>query len=80
MMGNPADDKINRLPLDDDLLTERQLRPILPVALKTLQQWRALRKGPRFVRLGRRVFYLRSDVARFVAENLVETAPSEHAR
>ncbi len=57
-----------------DLLTEKEVAPLLRLRLKTLQQWRALRKGPRFTRLGRRVFYPRSEIQRFIVENLVETA------
>lgn len=56
-----------------DLLTEKEVQPLLRLRLKTLQQWRALKKGPRFTRLGRRVFYLRADVERFIAENTVDT-------
>jgi hypothetical protein len=44
--------------------------------LKTLQTWRALRKGPRFVRIGRRVFYPTADLERFLVENTVETGAS----
>ncbi len=56
-----------------DLLTEKEVQPLLRLQLKTLQQWRALKKGPRFTRLGRRVFYRRSDVERFIRENTVDT-------
>jgi hypothetical protein len=57
-----------------DLKTEREVAPLLRVTLKTLQTWRALRKGPRFVRIGRRVFYPAAGLERFLAENTVETA------
>jgi hypothetical protein len=61
MMSNP------------DLLTEKEVEPLIRLRLKTLQQWRALRKGPRFVRVGRRVFYPRAEIERFIAENTVDT-------
>jgi hypothetical protein len=56
-----------------NLKTEREVAPLLRVTLKTLQTWRALRKGPRFVRIGRRVFYPTADLERFLVENTVET-------
>jgi hypothetical protein len=56
-----------------DFLTEKEVEPILRVRLKTLQQWRTLKKGPRFVRVGSRVFYPRAEIERFISENLVET-------
>jgi helix-turn-helix protein len=56
-----------------DLLTEVEAAPILRLKIKTLQQWRQLRRGPRFVRLGRRIFYPRSELDRFIANNLVDT-------
>jgi hypothetical protein len=41
--------------------------------VKTLQNWRALRIGPRFVRVGRRVFYPSDEIERYLARNLVQT-------
>lgn len=32
-----------------------------------------LRRGPRFVRIGSRIFYSRAELERFIHENLVET-------
>ena len=59
---------------NSDLLTEKETaEPLLRVKVKTLQTWRALKKGPRFVRVGRRVFYPRAEIERFLASNLVET-------
>jgi hypothetical protein len=56
-----------------ELKTEREVSPLLRVTLKTLQSWRALKQGPRFVRLGRRVFYPAAELERYLAENTVET-------
>jgi len=55
-------------------LTERDLASILKVSTATLRAWRYLGKGPRFVRYGRIVRYLPSDVETFVNENLVDPA------
>lgn len=62
-----------------DLLTERESSPFLRVTIKTLQAWRQLRKGPRFVKVGRRVFYPRVELEKFLSDNLVETAVSGRA-
>jgi Helix-turn-helix domain len=59
---------------DPELKDEREAAPVLRVKVKTLQTWRALRKGPRFVRIGRRVFYPTAELERFLSENTVETA------
>lgn len=60
---------------NNEHLTERQVeREYEPVfRIKTLQTWRQLRKGPRFVRIGRRIFYPRTELERFIRENLVDT-------
>lgn len=49
-----------------DLLTEQEAAEALHVAVRTLRNWRALRKGPRFRKIGLRlVRYHRADVAAF---------------
>lgn len=50
-----------------DLVDEREAAEILPTAVRTLRNWRALRKGPRFRKIGARlVRYHRADLAEFV--------------
>jgi hypothetical protein len=69
--------RIERCEMENpNLKTEPEVAPLLRVMLKTLQTWRALRKGPRFVRIGRRVFYPTADLERFLVENTVETGAS----
>jgi hypothetical protein len=60
----------------DELLTERETSPLIRTPVKTLQAWRPLKKGPRFVRIGRRIFYTRSEISRFIEDNLVDTTQS----
>jgi excisionase family DNA binding protein len=43
-------------------LTEREASEYLRVAPRTLQRWRQLGRGPRFVRAGRRVLYRKHDL------------------
>ena len=60
-----------------DLLTEIEAAPLLRLKVKTLQEWRQLKRGPRFVKLGRRVFYPRGEIERFIEANVVNTDSRE---
>lgn len=49
-----------------DLVTEHEAAAILSAAVRTLRNWRALRKGPRYRKIGARmVRYHRADLAEF---------------
>ena len=49
-----------------DLVTEHEAAAILSAAVRTLRNWRALRKGPRYRKIGARlVRYSRRDLAEF---------------
>jgi hypothetical protein len=61
-------------------LTERDLAAILKVSTATLRAWRYLGKGPRFVRYGRIVRYLQSDLDAFIRENIVDTNAKRRLR
>ena len=51
-----------------DLVTETEAAAILNTAVRTLRNWRALRKGPRYRKIGERmVRYHRADLAAFIA-------------
>jgi excisionase family DNA binding protein len=54
-------------------LTERQVAEQLGLSVATLRAWRHRGKGPRFLRLGRSVRYLPSDVDDFVRASAVDT-------
>ncbi len=54
-------------------LTERQVAEQLGLSVATLRAWRHRGKGPRFLRLGRSVRYLPSDVDEFVLASAVDT-------
>jgi predicted DNA-binding transcriptional regulator AlpA len=64
---------------DPELLTERETAPLLRLTVKTLQSWRALKKGPRFVRVGRRVLYPRAEIEHFITTNTIQTVPCQRA-
>jgi len=51
-----------------DLVDENEAAAILKIEPRTLRNWRGLRKGPRFVKIGERVVrYRRADLAAFIA-------------
>ena len=54
-------------------LTEREVADLLGLSVATLRAWRHRGKGPRFLRLGRSVRYLPSDVDDFVRSSTVDT-------
>jgi predicted DNA-binding transcriptional regulator AlpA len=59
--------------LDDEKLSETSAAFILGVSVKTIQRWRAMRQGPNYLKIGRRVKYLRADLEHYLARNRVET-------
>lgn len=62
-------EKVNSAPLQPgDLIDEREAAAILHAEVRTLRNWRALGKGPRFRKIGQRmVRYHRADLAAFIA-------------
>ena len=54
-------------------LTEREVAEQLGLSVATLRAWRHRGKGPRFLRLGRSVRYLPSDLDDFVRASAVDT-------
>ena len=55
----------------DVLMNEQQAAQRLNVAVKTLQKWRVVGGGPRFVKLGRCVRYTLADLGDFIAVHRV---------
>jgi predicted DNA-binding transcriptional regulator AlpA len=55
-------------------LNEIQVAEWLGLSVATLRAWRFRHRGPRFVRFGRAVRYLQTDVEAFIAANVVETS------
>ena len=59
---------VEPLPTTGDLLDEKEAAAMLALRVATLRNWRALRKGPRFVKIGQRlVRYRRADLEAFIA-------------
>src|ERR1017187_8488195 len=54
-------------PVGQALFTDREAPAEVGVARKTLQEWRRLGKGPKFIRISNRIFYRYSDLPDFLA-------------
>jgi len=61
---------------DSDALPETETAPILGVTVRCLQNWRALKWGPPYYKVGRLVRYKRSDIDAFLARQFVSTEES----
>ena len=72
---NPRMTALNRAQTSDTTraLTEREVAELLGLSVATLRAWRHRGKGPRFLRLGRSVRYLPSDLAELVRASAVDT-------
>lgn len=58
----------------DPLLTTHEVAEILRVGPRTIQTWRHLQRGPKFVRIGGLVRYRKSDVDAYIDTAAVRTA------
>ncbi len=65
--------KRGQMPDRTRALTEREVAELLGLSVATLRAWRHRGKGPRFLRLGRSVRYLPSDLDDFVRASAVDT-------
>jgi len=51
----------------EELISHAKAAPMLGVKPQTLASWRARKRGPAFVKIGRNVFYYRPDIAAYIA-------------
>jgi predicted DNA-binding transcriptional regulator AlpA len=61
-------------PLNSDVLFTEEVSSLTRVPVATLRWLKAMGKGPKCGKLGKRVIYLRSDVEAWVASAFEETA------
>lgn len=54
--------------MSTDLMTMREVADEYPWSEATLRDWRFRAIGPRSARIGRRVFYRRADIEKFLSE------------
>lgn len=53
---------------DDELLSNDQAAAMLRQRPQTLRSWRCRARGPRFMKLGSRVYYRRADIVQWMTE------------
>jgi hypothetical protein len=53
----------------DRLLTTEQTAEVFGITQNTLEKWRVFGRGPKFVRVGRRIRYSPTDIAAYLAES-----------
>ena len=63
-----------------DLLTQPETAEKTRLSERTLERHRLTGTGPKFVRLGRRIFYRREDVAEWIAANLCRSTSEADAK
>lgn len=49
-----------------NLVNEHELSGLIKISTSTLRKWRWEGKGPKFIKMGRRVVYRMSDVEEFI--------------
>lgn len=53
-----------------DLFVTIEAAEYLRTPRATLQWWRHIKRGPNYVKIGRRIFYRKSDLDDFIGENV----------
>jgi hypothetical protein len=57
------------MPIDpEELVPDTEVAKILHQRTQTLAAWRCEKKGPAYVKVGRRVFYRRSDISEWLGK------------
>ena len=64
---------------DKPFLSPKELSRRWEISQRTLERWRWMNEGPRFVKIGGRVRYRLTDVEEFEAHRLQETLKREKA-
>lgn len=60
--------------IEDDLVAEEEASNILRQKPRTLTVWRSIGKGPRYLKLGRNVFYRRQWLREYMESCAVDTS------
>ena len=68
--------RLERLRGDLDLIPIELVSLLLNAKEQTLAGWRSMGLGPKYVKLGKNVFYRREDLKEWINENIVD--PAEH--
>jgi len=66
---------LNTEPMNDVAMTEREAAAHLNLKVPTLRGWRSKGRGPKYLRYGRAVRYLRRDLVSYMNECRVRPMP-----
>lgn len=58
--------------IQDYALTDVQASKVLGLKPQTLRNWRCLRRGPAYSKLGRRIVYLLADLEKYRIKNRID--------
>ena len=58
----------------DELVDAAETARILRLREQTLAVWRLEKRGPRYLKIGRRVYYRRADISTWLASQFCEVA------
>jgi len=61
----------------EDLLTEQKAAELLSITKGTMRQWRLRKKGPAFIKMGKAVRYLKSDIEEFIQKKRITNVHSQ---
>ncbi|WP_421876552.1 helix-turn-helix transcriptional regulator [Pacificispira sp.] len=64
--------------METNLLSTEEAAGELGFSAHTLENWRCLNKGPKFIRFGRQIRYRRRDLERWINIHAVATSESQH--
>ena len=64
----------------EEQLTPEYLEEKYDISTKTLANWRSEKRGPKYLKMGKKIRYLRKDVEKWFAENTVKTYSSRRKK
>jgi hypothetical protein len=64
----------------DNLYLPSNAAEKLHIPVGTLAWWRHLGRGPRYVKIGRRIFYRDADLDEFIASSVIEPVSTKQAK
>ncbi len=57
--------------MDKILLTPKEVEALFGISRRTLANWRSIRKGPEFLKLGKKVLYEKATFEEWIRRNTV---------
>lgn len=70
---------VDHLPVDQ-LITRRQVAELGPFRESTLKTWASKRVGPPFLKIGKKVLYIRSEFEAWLADNATRHPPASPSK